>query len=98
MERYWEKLLNSQFISTLQENKKVIKSSQHGFLKSKSCQNNLISSFDVVTFSVMDKKEAEDEIALLLIKLSAQCPMRPHWEARKIQPYRPSLNKRFKQY
>ena len=65
VERYREKLLNSQFISTLQEHKKMIKTSQHGFLKSKSCQNNLMFPFDIVTFSVMDKKEAEDKIALL---------------------------------
>lgn len=65
VERYWEKLLNNQFISILQENKKVIKNSQPSFLKSKSCLNNLIFSFDIVTFSLMDTKEVEDEIALL---------------------------------
>lgn len=65
VQRYWEKLLNSQFITTLQENKKVMKNSQHSSLKRKSCQNNLISSFDTVTFIIMDKKEVEDEIALL---------------------------------
>lgn len=43
----------------------VIKTSQHNFLKSKSCQNILISFIDIVTSSVMDKKEVEDEIALL---------------------------------
>lgn len=42
-----------------------MKNSQGSSLKSKSCQNNLIFSFDTVTFSVMDKKEVEDEIALL---------------------------------
>ncbi|XP_075779238.1 uncharacterized protein LOC142827520 [Pelodiscus sinensis] len=45
------------------EGNKVIGNSQHGFVKNKSCQTNLIAFFDKIT-SLVDKGEAVDVIYL----------------------------------
>ncbi|PKU40459.1 rna-directed dna polymerase from mobile element jockey- hypothetical protein [Limosa lapponica baueri] len=45
------------------EEKKAIRSSQHGFTKGKSCQTNLIASYDGMT-GWMDEKRAGDVVYL----------------------------------
>lgn len=60
--RYWNKSLKSQFESTYRIIK-VIKSSQHGSVKNKSHQNDLIAFHDRI-IGLADKEEALETICL----------------------------------
>jgi len=71
--RVMEQLILAVIIKQVEE-KKVIRSSQHGFTKGKSCLTNLIAFYDDMTGWV-DEGKAVDVVYLNFSKASTQSPI-----------------------
>ena len=62
-------------ISRHMKGKKVIGSSQHGFIKGKSCLTNLITFYDEMT-GLVDEEKAVNILYMDSVRLSTLCPHR----------------------
>ena len=70
--RVLEKIMRKQILFHL-ENNNIITKHQHGFTKRKSCETNLLESYDFIT-DMIDKGMAVDEIFLDLAKAFDKVP------------------------
>ena len=70
--RVLEKIMRKRILNHLEKNK-IISDHQHGFTKKKSCETNLLESYDFIT-EMIDKGMAVDEVFLDLAKAFDKVP------------------------